>query len=276
MGRRVADEILSRGKVVLVLGAVDTGKTYLTRELANYLVSKGKKVAIVDSDVGQAYIGPPTTIGLGILDKEIPFHEDIPPSALYFVGSISPVRFLLPTVVGTKLMVEKGKELGADIIIVDTGGLIQNGLGRILKCSKIELVSPDRIIALQRKDELEHILGLYQNLKITIHRLRVSPQVKARTPKMRADYRASRFNRFFEKAKVQELSLRKITLSYKLGKPEDYHHILISLDDEKGEVLSLGVVKEISLAKKYILFSTPLEDMSKVKRIQFSDYRIAL
>lgn len=268
--------ILNKGKIVLVLGGIDTGKTYFTKELANYFVSHGKKVAIIDSDVGQAYIGPPTTIGLGILEKGISPEKEIPPAALYFVGSVSPVKYLLPTVVGTKLMVEKASVLGVDKVIVDTGGLIQGGLGRITKCSKIEIVSPDHLVVIQRKKEAEHIIESYEHANISIHRIKVSPHAKIRTPAQRAVYRAAKFKHFFKAAKLQELSLKRIDLSYKLGKPEKFNDILISLDDENGEVLSLGVIKEISFAKRHISFLSPLKESGKVKRIQSSQYRLEI
>ena len=269
---KIAKEILSKGNVVLVLGGIDTGKTYFTRGLANSLVSAGKKVAIVDSDVGQAYIGPPATIGLGIIIKKIPPEKEIHLVALYFVGSTSPVRYLLPTVVGTKVMVEKAWGLGAEIVIVDTGGLIQDGLGRILKCSKIEILSPDHLIAIQQGKELEHILQAYSHSQISIHRKKVSPRARVRTPRERTAYRNLKFRSFFKKAKLQELSLKKIDLSYKLGEPEKFNDILISLDDEKGEVLSLGIIKGMSLAKKHVSFLSPLKELEMVRRIQFSSY----
>lgn len=272
----VAEEVFNSGKVVMVLGGVDTGKTYLSRQLANYLVNRGRKVAIVDADVGQAYVGPPATIGLGMITKELSPEENIPPASFYFVGSVSPVRFFLPTVVGTKLMVEKALHLGAEVVIVDTCGLIQNGLGKILKCSEIELVVPRHILALQRKDELEHILCTYQFLNIVIHRLKVSPLVKVRTPKMRADYRYFRFKSFFEGAQEQEISLSKVVVSNKLGEPKFYRNILVSLDDESGEVLSLGILKSLSLAKEKILLKTPLKTLEKVRRIQLSEYQVEL
>ncbi|MGB9613658.1 MAG: hypothetical protein ACPL4K_05765 [Candidatus Margulisiibacteriota bacterium] len=109
-------------------------------------------------------------------------------------------------------------------------------------------------------------------LEIAIHRLPVSSEVKIRSPKSRADYRALRFRHFFKGAKEREMSLRRISISYKLGEPKDYQNLLVSLDDEKGEVLSLGIVKEISWTKKHILVLTPLAELERVKRIQLSGY----
>lgn len=47
---------------VLVLGAADSGKTSLVEALARTECRAGKPVCVIDSDVGQSHIGPPTTV----------------------------------------------------------------------------------------------------------------------------------------------------------------------------------------------------------------------
>ena len=47
--------------VVLVIGSNDTGKTTYCRNLVEQGVSQGLKVGLVDADVGQSQVGPPTT-----------------------------------------------------------------------------------------------------------------------------------------------------------------------------------------------------------------------
>ena len=85
----LAGELL-KGRIILVLGSVDTGKTTLVTYLANSLVKRGKRVAIVDADVGQSDIGPPTTIGLGLVESPIKKMREAKRLAMYFVGAISP------------------------------------------------------------------------------------------------------------------------------------------------------------------------------------------
>ena len=54
---------LNRAPVVLFIGDVDTGKTTLITYILNKLVKQGLKVGIIDADIGQSDVGPPTTIG---------------------------------------------------------------------------------------------------------------------------------------------------------------------------------------------------------------------
>src|SRR2546422_11318686 len=61
----LALEAAGEARVTLILGTSDTGKTSLAARLAGALAARGDRVAVVDADVGQSGIGPPTTHGLG-------------------------------------------------------------------------------------------------------------------------------------------------------------------------------------------------------------------
>ncbi len=142
-----------RPLVAMVVGAVDTGKTTFCTFLARTLFERGLKVAAVDADLGQSDIGLPTTIGMGFLNKPIERLSEVPCLTAYFVGSISPIGFLLPTLTGTKLMVEKALALGAEAVVVDTDGLVHGGAGIALKQHTFELLRPTHVILLQRANE---------------------------------------------------------------------------------------------------------------------------
>ena len=51
--------------VTVVIGEVNSGKTTLVARLASALFARGRSVGVLDADVGQSEIGPPTTVGLG-------------------------------------------------------------------------------------------------------------------------------------------------------------------------------------------------------------------
>jgi polynucleotide 5'-hydroxyl-kinase GRC3/NOL9 len=68
---------LRQARTILLLGATDTGKTTFLTWLANTLLVQQRRIAIVDADVGQSSLGPPTTIGLSVVAK--PFgNEELP------------------------------------------------------------------------------------------------------------------------------------------------------------------------------------------------------
>jgi len=62
--RMVSTSPLRSGKVLL-LGAADTGKTTLMGALVERLARR-RPTAVVDADIGQSHIGPPTTYTLDL------------------------------------------------------------------------------------------------------------------------------------------------------------------------------------------------------------------
>ena len=50
-------------KKIIIIGPSDTGKSTLTLFIANKLISMGFQPLIIDSDIGQGELAPPTCIG---------------------------------------------------------------------------------------------------------------------------------------------------------------------------------------------------------------------
>ena len=48
----------------MLIGAPDTGKSTLAREILRQSIAKGKAAALVDADVAQSTVGPPGCVGL--------------------------------------------------------------------------------------------------------------------------------------------------------------------------------------------------------------------
>ena len=64
-------DVLEREKgIAIILGATDTGKSTLAKFLITHLCKQGLKVALVDADIGQSFLGPPTTIGLAVFKSD--------------------------------------------------------------------------------------------------------------------------------------------------------------------------------------------------------------
>ena len=200
--------------VVVVVGTADVGKTSFCTLLANHAFEAGIPTAIVDGDMGQSEIGPPTTISLGLVESPIQAMSDLKPRSMYFVGSTSPVGHLLETAVGAKKMVEKAASSGSRLVITDTTGLVAGAMGRRLKTHKIELLAPRHIITLQRSDEAEHFLRFFDTwADSTIHRLPVSPSARPKSQAFRTQRRAVRFQEYFREGRAQQLPLEGLATS---------------------------------------------------------------
>jgi polynucleotide 5'-hydroxyl-kinase GRC3/NOL9 len=202
-------------RVVLIIGETDTGKTSFTTCLANNLLGHGLKVGVVDADLGQSDIGPPTTVGLGLISQPVERLGEAEVVGLYFVGSTSPQGHLLPTVIGTKQMVEKALALGLDRVLVNTSGLVQGELGRTLKQHKIDLIAPDLLCCLQRGDECEHVLKPYSaGRRPEILRLPPGPAGRKRSQEERRRHRERTLQAYFHGARTVHLDLTRVVLRH--------------------------------------------------------------
>ena len=187
--------------MTLVVGAVDTGKSCLCAFLACSLAERGFKTAVVDADVGQSDIGPPTTVGLGEASPEVSSLSECKVLALHFVGHCSPEGFLLPTLVGTVRLAKEALEQGFEQVIVDTTGLV-HGPGRSLKLAKATLLQPKHIVFIERGEELSALRAwLPSACDAEVHVLKPSPKVRERSREERRERRKVLFSAYFEGAR---------------------------------------------------------------------------
>lgn len=193
----------SQSGTILLVGATDTGKTTFCSLLSNAAIAAGKRVAIVDGDVGQSEIGPPTCVGLGLPEEPFAGLSDLKPAALAFVGATSPRGTLLELTVAVRRMADIARSHNPDLLLIDTTGYVQPPGGIRLKQAKISLLQPEQVVAIQRRGECEPILApLVHNEEIAVHRLPVPAVISPKTALLRAQRRASRFARYFEGAQT--------------------------------------------------------------------------
>jgi polynucleotide 5'-hydroxyl-kinase GRC3/NOL9 len=211
---RAAEAVPARPGVVVLLGASDSGKTTLCRILAEHWRAAGRTVGLVDGDIGQSSIGPPATVGLAILSPLHPIALSPPPWCLFFVGSTSPPGHFLPHILGTQTLAQSAINQGAEIVLVDTTGLISGAAAASLKWHKLQAIRPQHVLALQRQGELEPILHLMEGqADMQIHRLPVSARVARRSHATRRAYREERFREYFASASQHDLQWKDLRFS---------------------------------------------------------------
>ena len=208
------EEMLASPGTIVIVGAVDVGKTSFCTVLANASFEAGISTAIVDADTGQSEIGPPTTIGVSVLESPVHSPGDLRPRGLYFVGSTSPVGHVTAAVAGVRMLADRARELGADQVIVDTTGLVKGLVARQLKTHKLEILHPRHVVALQRSSECEHFLRLFDVMAgCEVHRLDVSSDAHPKSQMLRAQRRAVRLAEYFREARTVEFSLDAVATS---------------------------------------------------------------
>jgi polynucleotide 5'-hydroxyl-kinase GRC3/NOL9 len=210
---RAALAELEGARSIILLGATDTGKTTFLAWLAATLQAQGRRMAIVDADVGQSSLGPPTTIGLGIVVRPVHSLQELTPVALHFVGSTTPRGHLVPMLVGTKRMVDRAQTLAVDGVIIDTCGFISAQGGQILKHAQIAMVNPDVVVCFQRRHECEGILAAYRyRQRPRILRFQAAHACRRRSLEERRFHREQTLRRYFANPRVATLSWDDLNL----------------------------------------------------------------
>ncbi len=246
--KRLAKQIVMPNQRVLVLGASDSGKSTFCQYLIDSACAASLKAALVDTDVGQSQIGPPTTVGIKLFEstqvgdkQHLPFggyenEDDVSQQkldqnsnslvrvhknakdelfykadALYFVGALSPHRNLLPILTGTRLMVDAALEAGADFTVIDTTGYIHEVPAVHLKQNKIDIIHPHHLVCMGRSKDWERIVGCYSNINsLTIHHLLPHKLTRTKSSAARKKNRTERFKTYFADSQLQKISFEKI------------------------------------------------------------------
>ncbi len=246
--KRLADQIVMSNQRVLVLGASDAGKSTFCQYLIDSACAALLKAALVDADVGQSQIGPPTTIGMKLFESlsegaesHLPFGSyenemnvrqenlDIESEriegtkktvgqdlnhkadALYFVGALSPQRNLLSILTGTRLMVDAAHKAGANFTVIDTTGYVYDGAAIMLKQQKIDLIRPHHLVCIGRSKDLERIVACYSDLNwLTIHHLLPHKLTRTKSSEARKRNRKARFKAYFADSQLQGISFEQI------------------------------------------------------------------
>ena len=124
---KAADEVLGREKPVsvMVVGGVDSGKTSFCLYLANRALKEKRSVALIDADLGQSDLGPPSTIGSCRLTRPIIDPFEVGASNVCFIGVTSPSGAVSKIVEGIMSMKENALKKGVDVLIINTDGWVE-------------------------------------------------------------------------------------------------------------------------------------------------------
>jgi len=166
------------------------------------------------------------------------------PDALQFVGAVTPSRLVLQHVVATAVMVDRAKVSG-DVVIIDTTAVASGVAGETLKYHKTELCRPEMIVALQRGEEMEPVVGMLR--RFLGADVVTSPTDSELIP-ISPDARARKRNDGFRAALAEPLERWKVrptvfapTLPVGLNL-DRLDGVVVGVQDDGGGCLGLGVL----------------------------------
>jgi polynucleotide 5'-hydroxyl-kinase GRC3/NOL9 len=255
-------EKLESGRVrrVMLVGATDSGKTWLCWRIAAWAWERGLRVGFLDFDLGQSTVGPPGCIGL-----QLPWEEGddiLFPTAMAFLGYVSPAWD-----VGS--VVEKGGRLlswaegkGYDLLVVDTSGMVQGPLAGLLKRTKMRRLLPDLVVALEREGETRHIFRGLEEVQGKVLFIQPSKHASRRGREERAGYRACLLTRYFRDSRPLVLELDGLELRGTSPRvPAEISCLqegqLLGLDAESG--VTLAVARLEGLEENRLKVLTPFQ-----------------
>ena len=233
---------MEQGKVI-VIGMTDVGKSTLCTYLANRLLLQGLSPAVVDGDIGQSDIGPPTTVGASVPTTSIPSLVDLEPQATIFIGHTSPSQVANRIIDGLKRLSDLMKK---SLTIINTDGWVLDPEAISYKIRMIDATRPDLVVGLANGTELQPILSGSGAQSLNIE---TAKEVLARSRSDRREIRTASYRRFLEGARTRAISLQEVSISTPRGFPQvegpkaqELSNLVVGLLNNDGYMLQIGIL----------------------------------
>jgi len=262
---RDAAEVLRRTRgFSVILGDVDTGKSTLCTYLVNTCLDHRIRISVIDGDVGQADIGPPTTSSSSTVSNHIFSLQELRPERSYFIGDTNPSS-VPDKLVQSIARLKDELSTGSEITILNTDGWVREDEAVQHKLQLLSSLQPDLVLGLSLDHELDHILELQQGPTM---RLEASSFARTRTKEERKKAREHGYRRFLRNAKHLNLRLNAIKLrtfntprQQRIDQASAHNGTLAGLLDEKGILLSIGRI--VRIGNGIVRITTTAEQMPR-------------
>ena len=234
--------------VAVILGDADAGKSTLCTYLANRCTQSGIITRIIDADVGQADIGPPTTTSRSTVSGNVFNLRELKPEKAYFIGATSPSTVEEKHIQSIQRLSQDVRDSDT-ITIVNTDGWIREERAIEHKLQLLTTLRPDLVLGLSTDHELESILALQ---KSPVLQLEASKFARTRTRDERKKTREEGYKRFLQNSYGREFRINKVKLrmynspqQQRLDQRSTHRGTLAGLLDENGALLSIARILEI-------------------------------
>ncbi|HEY4000467.1 MAG TPA: Clp1/GlmU family protein [Candidatus Xenobia bacterium] len=260
----LATTLRSTAQVAMVLGAQHVGKSTLIRWLASELARGGQRVGLLDADLGQSNVGPPGTVGLASVRKPFHTYSELAPSALFFVGALSPVGHEGATVTGLTKLMKLARRLGNQTTLVNTSGYLDPAF----VAGGLKAVEPALVIGLEVEGELAGLVPEGATLKT----VRPAQAAVRKTDRERSSNREESFARYFDHAQVWAV----LPMQVKVQSPKGVDAplvpgTLVGLLDGAGVCHGVGVA--LTPSEGCFRIFSPLQSLGNIQKVLTGAYQ---
>ncbi len=191
--------------VALVLGAVDSGKTSFCTYLTNKVLGGKRKVAVLDGDVGQSDIGPPSTVAYSFVTRPITDLFSLRAKNALFVGETSPSKATDKVIEALSSLKKEILDSNAESVVINTDGWFEGECAVNYKIQLVEKLNPNIIFFIQQKDAPTLLISALERFKKVI--VESPSAIRQRDIEKRRNLRELGYTKYLRNPKVQSLSL---------------------------------------------------------------------
>ncbi|MBO3755129.1 MAG: hypothetical protein FGF53_09715, partial [Candidatus Brockarchaeota archaeon] len=214
------------------------------------------------ADIGQSDIGPPTTIGLSVVENHLINLSSVTANALFFVGYISPSPVVGKVILGVKKLLNL-PSISSLPAIINTDGWVADEGAIAYKVRMINEISSDIVIGIERESEVDPILDLVKGISIRVE----SPSfLKKRSREDRKRLREYKYRKYLEGSKavylpldqieIRGLSVKELMKSSGLAEKQN---LILGLLDRNDLLLGIGILKDFDREGNMLKVYTPIQ-----------------
>ena len=252
--------IQKKPAIIMIVGKVDSGKSSFSTYLVNKLIDGKSKVAVLDGDLGQSDIGPPSTVAYALTTRRVTELYELKVSNAYFVGVTSPFQAITRTVEGLVTMEKEILEKAAvDYLIINTDGWVEGEAAVGYKLQLISQLKPDLVVGIQSQEELKPLLSSI--ITVPTRAVEASVAVSERNMEKRTRLRELSYAKYLKDAKVRSLFMSYLEVQERSAIPKEVGKekgLLVGLRNSRKRFLGIGILLEFNRAKRILKVLTPV------------------
>lgn len=197
-------------RCVVVVGGVDCGKSTFSIMLANEALSRGLKPAVIDSDVGQADIGPPCFVTMSYPDNQVIWMREYRAVYHRFIGDNKPQYKTDEIICATKDLINKAFSEARDIVVVDTDGWIGDENAVSYKQKLVANVKPDVLVVIG--SDLYNVFSKFEKIGVKVVALEPPQNRRTRSREERRLLRRDKYREYLSEEKVVKRSFNELVV----------------------------------------------------------------